>query len=431
MSRGIHGRNCYTYTMTERDTVRTELRLILSSVHFCNSKRYPAFLNYVVEQTLIGQANTLKERTIGVEVFGRPATYDTNSDGIVRFTAGEVRKRLAAYYHDAHHTSRLRISLPVGTYVPEFSLESHPEISAGHELFDDADDLTRADLQMTASEEALASITPDLSTAARSGGVALSHVRDRSARHHFIIPAAIAFLIFFVAGLLWSSHRTNSLESIWHPFFHDRGTILLCAGGNTLAPSQGAGLITADKATAYPYFSLQTAMSIERLSSFIERNGATSSFNFAASTPLPDLHSHPIVLLNAYNNQWTLRLVDPLRFHFSPDTGVISEQSIVDRNSPGAVWKRNPSLPESDTDDYALIARFWDTVTDNWVLVLAGLGRNGTDAASQFATSSHYTQLLRDRMGGDLGNKNIEVVLKVNVIDGKTGPPTIVATHLW
>ena len=88
-------------------------------------------------------------------------------------------------------------------------------------------------------------------------------------------------------------------------------------------------------------------------------------------------------------------------------------------------------MPASETGDYALIARFWDTVTDNWILVLAGLGRNGTDAASQFVTSPHYVQLLRDRLGEDLRDRNVEVVLRVDVIDGKTGPPSIVAAHVW
>jgi hypothetical protein len=62
---------------------------------------------------------------------------------------------------------------------------------------------------------------------------------------------------------------------------------------------------------------------------------------------------------------------------------------------------------------------------------LAGVGRNGTEAAAQFATSPHYMQLLRDKLGIDFANKNIEAVLKVSVIDGKTGAPAILETHVW
>jgi hypothetical protein len=61
------------------------------------------------------------------------------------------------------------------------------------------------------------------------------------------------------------------------------------------------------------------------------------------------------------------------------------------------------------------------------VVVLAGLGRNGTEAAAQFATSAHYMQMLRDDVGRDFSNSNIEALLKVPVIDGKTGAPSILA----
>jgi hypothetical protein len=104
----------------DREAVLRELHEILASHHFCNSKRYPAMLKYIVENTLAGQSDHLKERTIGVEVFDRPPTYDTNSDTVVRYTAGEVRKRLLLYYSESGRNSAVRISLPAGSYIPEF-----------------------------------------------------------------------------------------------------------------------------------------------------------------------------------------------------------------------------------------------------------------------------------------------------------------------
>jgi len=59
------------------------------------------------------------------------------------------------------------------------------------------------------------------------------------------------------------------------------------------------------------------------------------------------------------------------------------------------------------------------------------VGRNGTEAAAQFATSPHYMQMLRDQLRGGFSNRNIEAVLKVSVIDGKTGAPSILAVHSW
>jgi hypothetical protein len=132
-------------------------------------------------------------------------------------------------------------------------------------------------------------------------------------------------------------------------------------------------------------------------------------------------------LLGGYNNAWTLRLLDPLRFRFAPDHG----EFIMDRTNPQMKWERDHSIPYSSADDYAVVARFRDPATDGWVVAMAGLGRNGTEAAAIFATSPHYLQLLREQTGQSFANRNIEFVLKVNVIDGKTGAPIILATHTW
>ena len=74
--------------------VREQLSRLVAHPLFANSKRYPALLTYVVEQTLLGNTSDLKERMIGIEVFGRSPSYDANADPVVRITAGEVRKRL-------------------------------------------------------------------------------------------------------------------------------------------------------------------------------------------------------------------------------------------------------------------------------------------------------------------------------------------------
>src|ERR1700722_6120044 len=114
-------------TLQERDAVLRELQTVLASPHFAASKRYPALLKYIVENTLAGKSDLLKERTLGVEVFDRPATYDTNADTVVRYTAGEVRKRLQLFYHEEGRHSSIRISLPAGSYVPVF-LRDHDRL---------------------------------------------------------------------------------------------------------------------------------------------------------------------------------------------------------------------------------------------------------------------------------------------------------------
>ena len=81
----------------DSDAIRTQLDRLLYSSQFRNSKRCQSLLKYVVEETIDGRQDLLKERTIGVTVFGREPAYDTNQDAIVRNAAVEVRKRLAQY----------------------------------------------------------------------------------------------------------------------------------------------------------------------------------------------------------------------------------------------------------------------------------------------------------------------------------------------
>jgi len=119
-------------SMTEeiRQLVRNELVDVSKSPHFVASKRYPSFLHYVVEKALEGKSDELKERTIGVEVFGRKGNYDTNNDPSVRVVAGEVRKRLALYYSESTVEHTVQISLPAGSYIPEFFKMTSSEVAA-------------------------------------------------------------------------------------------------------------------------------------------------------------------------------------------------------------------------------------------------------------------------------------------------------------
>lgn len=114
-----------TYTQGFRDQV---IR-ITSHELFSKSARYPQFLSYVVEKALTQQSDDLKERTIGIDVFGQPADYDTNAFPIVRYCASETRKRLALYYQLPEHQSELRIAMHPGKYIPIFGIPIYSQDS--------------------------------------------------------------------------------------------------------------------------------------------------------------------------------------------------------------------------------------------------------------------------------------------------------------
>jgi hypothetical protein len=100
------------------------LKEIIDGEAFRGSRRSGQFLTYVVEHALVGDFDSLKERSLGIELFGRDPSYDTGGDAIVRVTASDVRKRLQHHYSGPRSNSNLRINIPPGSYVPEIVHQS-------------------------------------------------------------------------------------------------------------------------------------------------------------------------------------------------------------------------------------------------------------------------------------------------------------------
>src|SRR5215472_3498064 len=107
--------------------IRSELRNILASEAFKGGRRAQDFLELVVEHALAGRVDRLRERMLGVEMFGRPVDYDTANDAVVRVKASEVRRRLAQYYLTLEIPPPVRINIPTGSYVPQFFFEAPPQ----------------------------------------------------------------------------------------------------------------------------------------------------------------------------------------------------------------------------------------------------------------------------------------------------------------
>src|SRR5258706_4025074 len=110
-------------TDSDLKAFQQHLEEVLCGEAFRGSHRSGQFLRYVVNQSVNGHCDELKERLIGVELFGRSPSYDTGEDAIVRVTASDVRRRLLQHYGKYGFTSEFRISLPLGSYIPEITRE--------------------------------------------------------------------------------------------------------------------------------------------------------------------------------------------------------------------------------------------------------------------------------------------------------------------
>ena len=116
-------------TPEQREMVRTHLQEVLSSDAFRGGHRAQHFLQLVVERVLIGRSDSLRERMLGAEMFGRPIDYDTGNDAVVRVKASEVRRRLAQYYQGLTTQQAVQIgpaAVKVRWGVPNRTAANHP-----------------------------------------------------------------------------------------------------------------------------------------------------------------------------------------------------------------------------------------------------------------------------------------------------------------
>jgi hypothetical protein len=407
--------------------IRDQLRRLVTHTLFTNSKRYPVLLAYIVDQTLDGKADFLKERTIGVEAFGREPDYDVNLDPVVRTTAAEVRKRLALYYYSAEHSGELIIELPVGSYVPLFRGGDARVVGLTSE-------------SVVGSVGVLADGESDAEPREAEGAVArLSRLAARPAIW-MTTALVLALLAGFGLGRVRPLQRPSNIERFWAPIVATTGQVTYCLGepGRLSTPTgtTGSAAVTGATGAATPRpgidgrLGMPDVVTLARsIAPLVPRN---VRFRVVGMTEagFGQLREAPFVLIGAFDNGWTLRVTQDLPFGFEPSA---TGGRIVDRKSGG---KRSWSLvrggPNQSLErDYAIVARFHDKVTGQPVIVLAGILGQGTQAAGEVVSSAAYLDAVIAQAPRNWDQLNLEAVIGTRVIGGHPGPPTVEAVVTW
>jgi adenylate cyclase len=118
------------WTDAEKASIRASLENMLASPLFAGSPRQQRFLDYLVTNTLAGNADRLKGYTIALEVFDRKDDFDPSLDAIVRVEATRLRNKLREYYDTIGAQDNVRIDFPKGSYVLEISLQAAPVLES-------------------------------------------------------------------------------------------------------------------------------------------------------------------------------------------------------------------------------------------------------------------------------------------------------------
>jgi hypothetical protein len=399
----------------EKSAIREQAARLVASAHFSQSRRFPPFLRYVTEKTLSGQEDALKERTLGVEIFGRRPDYDTASDPIVRVTAGEIRKRIAQYYQDPGHEHELRIALPAGSYIPQFHW---PPV---------------------AKEEGSAHFATIEETALHEPPT--EAYESQSRRHVWRTLTALCLTVAILSGggyWLWRSAQRSPFDFFWGPVLNSSDPVLLCIADQKQyssialrdATDQSRQVILPDNLTAVVIDDLNPVV---KVAGILQAHGKKYSLRGEGATNLMDLRAGPTVFVGAFDNAWTLRLTKPLRYHFANDAEM-NHLSIVDTNAPtSSRWMvdRTQQMATNNYRDYAIVARFIDGNTGRLAVIAAGVGRGGTIVAGEFITDPANLAELMRTAGAAPGKKNMEIVLSTQIIGGEPGSPKVEAAYFW
>ena len=424
---------------SEHAHVREQLKHILAHPLFNQSKRYPVMLRYVVEQTLLGNMDQLKERTIGIEIFDRDPLYDPSADPVVRFTASEIRKRLAQYYVERAHSGELRIDLPLGSYAAVFRpcLDGENAVQAGSFL----DPQDHAAPQISLIEHGAAVEEAPMQPVVVEP--ALPPARSKSITGALVLTVLLAGVAGLCLGYLL--HRpaaplVSPMDQFWTPVTSAAGVVTVCVGVPVVPINNSAVVHAASPDTGDPSFwndsshlAISDVIALTHLTTALDVRGKGYRISAASKTSFFQLREGPIILIGAFDNPWTMRLMQNLRYTFIHQTGAGSGVGIVDSHNPAQSHWFLPFSTPSDklSQDYGVVARFHDSTTGQPVVLVAGLGPAGTEAAGELLSNRAFFVEMMKAAPRNWDTMNMEVVVETQVIDDHPGPPKIIATEYW
>lgn len=447
--------------------LRAHIQEILTGAAFKGSHRSGQFLTYIVEQAIGGHFESLKERVIGIELFGRSPTYDTSEDAIVRVTASDVRKRLLQHYGRSGDASEFRINLPLGSYLPEIIYTQHTE--------GDRHDAHKAQYEQPVApvNKAFASSVtaeprfnrPETSGPALPAVVSetgLSPVKTR--RQWLLLAASLVVLNAAVWGLLWRHSSQNesprAFSLPWSAFFssshpihlvtsdpdifavqvltHSRISVSDYANHNYIPADSDVSpevkeiclkLLTGDKATT---IDAQIAANVAG----VARNVAkTIAVQGARGFQFSDLKTDDnyIFLGSPSSDPWFSVFSDQLDFRIVPSQGPGGEmiQNVRPRANEQPFY--SPTARGGATgESFAVVAFVANRDQYGQVLLLAGLNREGTEAAGRLVTDlprlSSALQTCGISPAGPL--KHFEMILRVNTLAGSPSQFDVLACHV-
>lgn len=447
--------------------LRRHLRDVINGPAFKGSHRSGQFLQYIVEQSLAGRFELLKERLIGVELFGRAPTYDSGEDAIVRVTASDVRKRLLQHYGSKEASSEFRLTLPTGSYVPEITRRDHtglaPQLAGG-----------LAPQPLPAAHNEPTGNHPTASSFPESGTGNTALLRDEASQPAKAIKsvrrtiAATAVLLLVGLGL-WSFNAIRSSQSTNAPKQPLPWSILLTSSHPTHIITSDPNIVVVQEIT-HSALSVSdyanhkfipepnnlkseeirfchtllwgdnSAAAVDspivaKIAALLAKSTKTMDVRAARSIQLSDLKTDDnfIFLGSPRSNPWTALFSDELDFKFVFDNATRQEMVLNTRPQKQESQTYVPTaLGWATGQSYAIVAFIQNADQNGHVLLVAGASGEGTEAAGKLVTDASRFAPVLNKCGitRSVSDQHFEILLQLNTMAQTSSHVDVLACHM-
>ncbi|MGA3238608.1 MAG: hypothetical protein ABSG03_20115 [Bryobacteraceae bacterium] len=431
--------------------LKAHLRSITESPAFKGSRRSQEFLQFIVARALDGHFDDLKERVLGVELFGRSPSYDTGDDAIVRVTACDVRKRLNQYYVEFAHQSDFRIELPPGSYIPDIHSVAPPAPAPPAKTI----------------ETAQIAVTPSTDSAAPMAGIPVeAPVPARRTRLVWFAAAALAAIT--IAGLafwVWKARRPAEAAASpehtlpWSAMIQPNRQIRLVFCDPEIVSVQHLlnYSITLSDYANQRYWPADVKPEARRVLQTISFRGASVAavdaeialkmdglilpftkrsmqMQPARNVRLGDFKTEDSFVLfgSPRSNPWLELFQDQLDFSFEFDD--VHKAEFVRNRHPGngEAPAYIPTAAGWGTGQaYGIVALVGNPGQNGQVLLLAGSSAEATEAAGKVATNFDALSKILKSAGIDANGRvrHFEILLRVSTMAGLPNTYDVVACH--
>jgi hypothetical protein len=389
---------------TEAEAVRAQVERLVHSKTFETSEVHRRLLQYLTEKALNGEADRLKEYTVGLEAFGKPSTYDPRQDSIVRLQVGRLRQKLTTYYQSEGPEDRLRVSLPKGAFKLNFEVVHPSETSTAQADF---------------------------------------------SRHTRVLALALVLSVAWglVATVLWRNARSDSrttsvwtpdLEALWAPFLDSHRALVVCLGAPLFVRIPNYGFFRDPRSNDWD--EIAKSDRLQALRKALGETEVSPSYSFTGTgeatagillSRLLSTRKQDLLLSRSNLISWQqisdhdVIFIGPPKFNRQLQAAALAQDIVVE---PDGIRNLKPRagepafLPDqivagkvSEGETHALISRMPGLSGEGEIMIIAGNASPDTLAAAEWLTQPSRARQLAARLRASSGQIPLyfQVVIKV------------------